>query len=830
MWRVRDPAIGATLAALAMAGPQAFAQSAPASAPAPEAAAQQSDEEADSGLEEIVVMDRKTYAQQVGAVVGNIEPELQLSPADIQSYGVSTVSDLVAELAPETRSERGRGGESPVFLLNGRRISSLNEFLTLPTEAILRVDILPEEGALKYGYTADQRVINIVLRRRFHAVAGELAGGGPTEGGEVTGKAEADQLRIRRDNRLNLDLKYLGSSGLTEASRGIIQPNPSAMRGADRSLTPATQALSANAVLARPILGGINATGNATLTANTSNSRQGYPSSAASGPASGSVRRYVKNWSSQLGSTLNKDQGEWRFSLTDGYDHDDSQTDTDTLSSAGPAGGNPLVAQSDARSITDSGNVQFLANGPVFDAPAGPLYVSAKAGDVQSRLSASSMRGGSAVSAAVNRNDANAQINIDLPLASRRNSVMPFAGELSLSANGAIEQLSDLGTLASYGYGLNWTPVPGYAFAIWHTNDQAAPTIQQQGAPAVFTRGVRVFDYVTGRTVDVTQITGGSPGLRTDARDVLKVGLTVKPFEAHDLTFIGNYVKIRSDHPIQVLPAATPAVQAAFPQRFVRDSAGQIIEEDLRPVNIARSDRSELRWGFNYSQRIGQTPAQAGREPSRAVLQSYRDKSVGAGEGVGAKTASASTSPESAHAINASNDFGSRRDVGTRASGARFEFAIYHTLYLTDREQLTPGGPVLDLLNGAAASNTGGQYRNEIEAKLGASLKGFGVRLSADWRERTSVQGGHASPAGDLRFSGITKINLRLFANFGQQKDLVMRLPWLRGVRVSVYVNNLLDERIQVRDVNNATLTAYQPGYIDPRGRTVMLTARKLFF
>ena len=38
------------------------------------------------------------YARQVGAVVGDITPELQLDPSDIQSYGVSTVTELLNEL------------------------------------------------------------------------------------------------------------------------------------------------------------------------------------------------------------------------------------------------------------------------------------------------------------------------------------------------------------------------------------------------------------------------------------------------------------------------------------------------------------------------------------------------------------------------------------------------------------------------------------------------------------------------------------------------------------------------------------------------------------
>jgi len=158
---------------------------------------------------------------QPGAVIGEIPPELQLNPADIQSYGVSNIADLLTELAPEIRSDRGRGGEGPVVLLNGRRISAFNEIRDLPTEAILRVDILPEEVALKYGFAADQRVVNIVLRRRFRATTAEVGGGKSTAGGQAGGTAELDLLHIRGDNRLNVDLKAGATSAITEDERDV---------------------------------------------------------------------------------------------------------------------------------------------------------------------------------------------------------------------------------------------------------------------------------------------------------------------------------------------------------------------------------------------------------------------------------------------------------------------------------------------------------------------------------------------------------------------------------------------------------------------------------
>ena len=126
----------------------------------------EAEEEGEEAEPDVVV----TARREPGKVIGDIPPDQQLSPADIRSYGVSSVSDLLTELAPQTTS--GRGG-SPVILLNGRRIAGFQEIRDLPTEAIQRVDIFPEEVALKYGYRADQKVVNFVLRPRFRSLAAE---------------------------------------------------------------------------------------------------------------------------------------------------------------------------------------------------------------------------------------------------------------------------------------------------------------------------------------------------------------------------------------------------------------------------------------------------------------------------------------------------------------------------------------------------------------------------------------------------------------------------------------------------------------------------------
>ena len=139
---------------------------------------------------------------------------------------------------------------------------------------------------------------------------------------------------------------------------------------------------------------------------------------------------------------------------------------------------------------------------------------------------------------------------------------------------------------------------------------------------------------------------------------------------------------------------------------------------------------------------------------------------------------------------------------------------------------IRPGVPVLDLLEGSTLSQTGGSPRHQIDVQAGVSRNGLGARLNARWREGSEVDGG---PFGEsLRFSDLTTVGLRLFADLGMQ-PMARDNPWMRGARVTLNVDNLFDERIRVRDEAGLTPLNFQPDLVDPLGRTVRLSFRKIF-
>lgn len=162
-----------------------------------------------------------------GKVDGPIEPEITLSEDDIKAYGAGNIAQLLEALAPQLQSSRGRSDGPPVFLINGRRVTGFQEISGIPSEAIQKVEVLPEEVALTYGYRADQRVINFVLRKTFRAITTEGESRIATAGGRVTNQLTGNFFKINDAGRWTFDLQLKGEDALFEDERDIVRTSDS---------------------------------------------------------------------------------------------------------------------------------------------------------------------------------------------------------------------------------------------------------------------------------------------------------------------------------------------------------------------------------------------------------------------------------------------------------------------------------------------------------------------------------------------------------------------------------------------------------------------------
>ncbi len=842
-------------------------------------AAQGGDESLQSDdLEEIVV----TAKAIRGSVLSDIPPENQLSPTDIASYGVSTINDLLNEITDLTQSDQGRDSSSaPIILVNGKRVSGVNEVGDLPTESILRLDILPEEVALKYGYGAQQKVVNIILRRRFEAWVAGLVGGESTQGAGENATGDLSYSRIHNDDRINVVGRVKSQDPVLESDRGV-SSNADAT-GDDshaRTLEPTARTYTLNAVAAHPFSETLSTSFNAKATRQTTEALNGLPNADLNVPAGNTtVNRFltdeplnqdVDTTTAHAGVTLNKDlPKQWRLSMIGNYDHSDALTETDrgydvSELQAGidageidpygpiPPGSLSPLPRQEVRSITDSGGASVLANGALIPLPTGDITASIKLGGDFSSLDAS--RAGVS-SRSASRSTASGQMSIDVPLTSRAGNVLPAFGNLSANLNGGVSQISSFGSLGTLGYGLNWTPRDGVSLIASVNEDRQAPTLQQLNDPILTTSNLSVYDQVTGETVTVTRISGGNGELKADDRHVLKLGLNLAPLATPRtrLTVSANYIHSVTRNAIGSIAGATPQTEQAFPDRFLRDEDGTLVSVDSRPVNFDRAEREDIRWGFNLTRVIRaptrpNRPAGAGNQwmrggqrgpqgapippdgaedNSRPVRSPDGTTPVDATSGDAAPPGGASADGARPQRGGGYGQFGGRRGAIAAAgggNGAQFQLSMYDTWYLRDDVRLSAGGPLVDLLNGGTLG-AGGQPRHKIQLNAGWIDNGLGLRFSGNWVSATEILD-NGEGSGPLSFSSLATFDIRLIANLQQR---FVGKAWAQGTRLTLSLNNVFDAHQDVHDAAGATPAIYQPAFLDPFGRTLSLAFRRLF-
>ena len=781
----------------------ALAQTAEPPSPAPEAAAPAPDPMEDiyggeAAEDSIVVVGQR----ERGTVIGDIPPENQLDSRDIRATGATSISELLDAIAPQIGSARGRGGEAPVLLLNGRRISGFRELRDIPPEAIERVDILPEEVALKYGYRADQKVVNFVLRQRFHSTVARADGTLATEGGIGGGLGDVTRLSINRDSRTTFNLHGEASSRLDEDERDIALADP---EGVDtrpfRSLIGSKRLARGSATISRIILGDVAATANGEVEHSEGRSGLGFEDVP--------LLRDSASDSVHLGLALNQDRGRWKTSLTGNADWARSVTLSDR----------DADITDRARSTQTSGDLTGVFTGPLLTLPAGRANATFKLGVDTLDLESSRRRNNITASNRLDRDRVDGAVNLDVPLL--RDSPI---GKLGASANAEIEQLSDFGTLTTIGAGLNWSPVQRLNLIASWTREEGAPSVGQLGDPILDTPDTRVFDFTTGETVLVTAVTGGNPGLDSDRRNVLKLGANWKPFAEKDLRLRADFVRSTIKDPIASFPGPSAALEEAFPKRFVRDADDNLVLVDLRPVNFDESRRDTFRWGFDFSK-----PLKSARpSPSQIEQMRARFGRTGGQRPQGTPRPGTAEGGDNSQAGQGARAGGrGRGGFGGRGGGSRgrLQLSATHTVNLVDESVIGPGLK-LDYLHGDAVNSLGGRSRHQVQVQAGWSNNGLGARLSGNWRSGTRVEGGSN---GDLRFAPLATLDLRLFANLGERFDLVAKHPWLIGSSVRLEVDNLLDSKPRVRDAAGDVPFSYQSDLLDPMGRTVTVSFRKLF-
>lgn len=630
-----------------------------------------------AGDDDVIVVDG---ASRRGATLSDIEPELVLTEADIAAYGVTTFSELLAIIAAETSSGRGRRQEPPVPLINGRRVAGFRELDNYPVEAIARVEVLPEEVSLEYGFSPNQRVINFILKPNLRIVPLNNRIQSSSDGGSVGQTTNLTNFFVNGERRRSLSGTFTTAPTILETERSITPiDSPEAQRF--RALTPELQEWDLGATWSRGFgVGGV-ATFNGAYDKTESTFRVGQLFS-----VPGEVALQTRDAENAfLGLSVNSGLSKNTWSFAARVEHDNSQILTDPLLGASPD------ATEGKRSGTNA-TADYILNRRLSSSEAGPTTLSATVSVASENQTSVALSGMNRSEIELDRQSASLLASLNRPLDIRRGAY----GDIILNANLKVAELSDVGTLISTGAGITWRPVQRVQIIASYNQEEEPRPLDEIAAPRIETPQSEVFDFAQGASVLATVISGDNPDIRSDRRRVAKVSLQVKPWEKREFTLNTDYTTNVIDGEARVFSVLTEAFEQVFPDRVIRDENGALLAFDQRPVRVDTSERNQLRTGINWSKQLKAVRLNPNRRSTRRR---------------------------------------SGRPGAIRAS-------VYHRWTLKDEIDLGGGLAPLDLLGGDATSRFGGTPEHAIDATMYRWNNGWGVYASARYRSGTEIQTG----------------------------------------------------------------------------------------
>ncbi|MEO0699597.1 MAG: hypothetical protein AAFY81_07745, partial [Pseudomonadota bacterium] len=455
-----------------------------------------------------------------------------------------------------------------------------------PVSAVERVEVLPEEASLAFGFAADQRVLNFVLKPNVNITTVTARAGTPTEGGRLSGELDGQFLKVDGARRFSLDGTLESADALFEDERNLVFSDGSA-GAADRTLAPERREWSAGFSASLGLPAGSVVTLSGSLEDRRTQARFG------SDPTTGAaLAQIVDTQDAYAGLTVASGLGPSTWTLTASYSDIGEATRTDLAALTG------VVRETDLSRKNWQANA--LLNQRLADLAAGPMTLTASFDARLERQDTTILEGLAQNQSAIARDTFTGGLNLEVPIL----APAPIPGDFSLNGNVELRRLSDFGWLVTYGYGVRWKPVPSVRLLASVTHEEGAPALNDLGAPLVVTPDARLFDFASGDDTLASLITGGNRDLVTDNRRAVKLGVQWNPSEEPRIGVNVDYTTSRIDNEVRRFALLTQELENAFPNRVPRNAAGQLLAFDIRPLQVARGLRDEVRTAITFSQRL----------------------------------------------------------------------------------------------------------------------------------------------------------------------------------------------------------------------------------
>lgn len=664
-------------------------------------------------------------------------PEVELGEAEIDALGAYDIGEVIRRIT------RDLGFEAPIIIVNGRRALNPADVTGFPPDALVRIEALPPEAGAIFGADPSRRVVNIVLQRAFRSRDGLIRGARPTASGRSSLTADVRQSEIADTVTRQFSLQTSLDTRLQAEDRESYSRDHPGSEGL--TLRPAVE----------------------------------------SATASASETGVIGNWSRSVNAAAGVQRSHFAV-IASGQPLETRQT-MQNLIVSGALGGEVLgwaaqlgldgsVLQTRQNGLADfqSRNLSTALNASVdrtlIHLPTGPVRTTLVA-----RISyAEAVSDVEAVRAHLSAQSLDLDGALIIPLSNESaREAGPNWGDLSLTLGGAIKGVvgnSARGDEAAIG--LNWSPAQKLRLSAQWSESTEAPADSLRLGPVSYGPAVVVFDFRNGRSVEILPIVGGNPDLKAQTVRSVALSASAGPFTTWRVSGTLSVRSASATNGIGGLPAFTPEIEAAFPDRFTRDADGRLIRIDRRPVNLGATQSDSLSSNLNFSV-PGSSPP-------------YHE-------------------------------------------AGSLLVTINYTRQLRNRLTLHPGLEMLDRLDG----DSSGLSRHQASIQADGRYRAWGLNAGANWRSAARIRrdSGRNGP-DDLRLNDFATVDLRLSYAFRPAASDDAARPRSRrysGLRIEVAAENLLDARPEATLGDGRPAPGYGRDDQDPLGRTVRVTLTKRF-
>lgn len=761
--------------------------------------------QADPAMEVVVVRGSRLPE----SVPGDVKPELVVGTFEIRTTGATTLPELLVTLLPQTQSGVRRGDNKPILLVNGRRIADFSEIRAIPVRAIRRVEVYPEDVALRYGFPADQKVVNLILFGKF-SITGITGGIGQSADAErETYDVVLDSTKIDTNGRSVYSFDAQKASGVSEEDLGL-SLSPGGIPSI-RSILPETETYRFSGAIGRTV-GRLGEQGYATLGVDAqSETSQSILSRASTGAQLARDYEATKAKASVTLEGIVKDR-RWN-TIVSAYSEDEA-TRTDR-------------ADGRARDRTNQqlkgASFDGTLAGPVPGLPAGTGAFNVRTQASTEKLESDYQRGLQAGAEDIDRTKLELSGSFTIPLASRKTAGNPL-GDVSLTLNGALASSSDFGGSGGWGTGLSWSPNTELQITTRYSTSEKLPTLEQLGGPQTNIPSASVYDARTGQSVRLDETRGGNGTLLPEQQRDFILGATFAPLQIEGLNLSLTYARNKTEDYIGSIGVNTRAAETAFSSRYQRTSAGTLIGQDTRALNLGDRETETLSFGLSYSRNFGQAPqflrdivakVQKAQEENPDATTLPGGLPPGITPPPGFKPPPGGTPPDFNQLMQAA-----------KIPGGRWNIGLNYAYTLDDTLILKNSGVKLDLLEGDALDTEMG-HRHQLTLDGGLNYRGIGGRLAAVWKGESEIATGYG--AERLFVEDQATLDLSLFASTDLMPQLNMAVPFLNGAQVRFEINNLTDSARKVTNSAGLVPTAYQSALLEPEGRSFKLSLKKQF-